>query len=345
MNQLSVNSLYCQYDSQSVLKDLSLDLAENEIIALLGPSGCGKTTLLKAIAGLQPISSGEIFISQKQVSGENITIPSERRNIGMIFQDYALFPHLTAEENVAFGLKQGDKTSKAQRAIEMLTLVGLADFAKRYPHELSGGQQQRVAIARALAYQPALILLDEPFSNIDNQSREKLMPEIRNILKQQKVSGLLVTHNKDEAFAFADKIAVFQQGQLAQLGTAEELYYGPQSKYVADFIGKASYLPILKASSSSIETALGTIEIAAGQLATPETAMVMVRPEQVSIKADPNGAYQVQDKAFCGHYWRYTVQSSQDESGILLSYSNENIPDESKVSIELSGPNPAIIKK
>lgn len=342
MNQLSINSLYCQYDSQSVIENLSLELIENEIIALLGPSGCGKTTLLKAIAGLQPVTSGDILISQKQVNGKNISVPSEKRNIGMIFQDYALFPHLTAAENVAFGLSKIDKESQMKRVNEMLNLVGLAEFSNRYPNELSGGQQQRVAIARALAYHPELILLDEPFSNIDNKSRELLLPEIRRILKNQNVSGLLVTHSKDEAFAFADKIAVFQNGQIAQLGTAEELYYRPNSKYVADFIGKASFLPVLTVLDQSVETPFGIIECHDINTENALEAEIMLRPEQISIAQSSSSNFQITNKTFCGHYWQYEVTASKGKHS-LLTYSNENFAENESVRVEIAPLQPIFV--
>lgn len=236
---LTLHQVHSDYQGQKVLKGLSLDLAQGEILALLGPSGCGKTTLLRAVAGLQAISQGEILINGKLVSGQKTFVPSEQRGIGMIFQDYALFPHLTVAENILFGVPKLSGAQRQSRLDDMLSLVKLDGLAKRYPHELSGGQQQRVSIARALAYEPQLLLLDEPFSNIDAQVRYEMMAEIRSILKQRNVSAVFVTHSKDEAFVFADTLAIFNQGVIVQYGSAEAVYATPNSRYVADFWGVA----------------------------------------------------------------------------------------------------------
>ncbi|TXX38646.1 ABC transporter ATP-binding protein, partial [Vibrio cholerae] len=217
---LLIENLTCQYDAQTVLKSLSLQVNPGEIVCLLGASGCGKTTLLKAIAGLLPLASGQLSLNCVTLDDGKCWLPPEQRNIGMIFQDYALFPHLTVAQNVGFGLDAMPAKQKQAKIAEMLTLVHLDAFAERYPHQLSGGQQQRVAIARALAYKPDLLLLDEPFSNIDTQVRHELIIEIRKIFKQQGVTAIFVTHSREEAFAFADKMAVMNRGVIEQYGTA-----------------------------------------------------------------------------------------------------------------------------
>ena len=217
MTQLTISNLSSQYDDKAVITGLSLTLEQDDIVALLGPSGCGKTTLLRAIAGLQPITAGEIKLGEVVMTTPSQSLASEKRNIGMIFQDYALFPHLNVTDNVAFGLQKLTKSQRFDVVEEMLRLVKLQGYGDRFPHELSGGQQQRVAIARALAYKPQLMLLDEPFSNSDSQSRGEILQEMRQILKSQGVPAVFVTHSKDEAFAFADKIAIFSEGKLSKL--------------------------------------------------------------------------------------------------------------------------------
>lgn len=256
---LRLSHVHSDYQGQSVLKGLNLELEQGEILALLGPSGCGKTTLLRAVAGLQAISQGEISINGQVVSGHQAFVPSEQRGIGMIFQDYALFPHLTVAENILFGVTALSKLQANARLEDMLSLVKLEGLAARYPHELSGGQQQRVSIARALAYEPQLLLLDEPFSNIDAQVRHEMMAEIRGILKQRNVSAVFVTHSKDEAFVFADTLALFNQGVIAQHGKAEHLYSQPNSRYVADFLGSGNYLPAVVINAQHINTPIGTL--------------------------------------------------------------------------------------
>ncbi|MGB1270853.1 MAG: ABC transporter ATP-binding protein [Endozoicomonas sp.] len=278
MTALRITGLACDYgkprpnsgDAQSahtsktasegqVLSNINLSIEEGEIVCLLGRSGCGKSTLLKTIAGLiQPVA-GTIDLHGKVVSTTNSVTPPELRGIGMIFQDYALFPHLNVFDNVAFGLKKRSGSVAGERVKEMLTLVNLHGLEKRYPHELSGGQQQRVAIARALANKPSLLLLDEPFSNIDSQVRQHLVREIRDILKQQNVAGLFVTHSRDEGFAFADIIAVMEQGSILQQGSAFEVYHQPGSRFIADFMGAGNYLPARIDDLQQLTTPLGKI--------------------------------------------------------------------------------------
>lgn len=219
-----------------VIDQLNLQLAQGEIGCLLGASGCGKTTILRAITGFEPLHSGEIWLAGRQLSSNTQQITPEQRGVGMMFQDYALFPHLTVEKNIGFGLRRWSKAERVKRITAMLELVGLQAEHKRYPHELSGGQQQRVALARALAPNPSLLLLDEPFSNLDVDTRERLAFEVRDILKQAGLTAILVTHNQAEAFAIADCIGVMQQGHIVQWGTPLELREQPANKFVADFI-------------------------------------------------------------------------------------------------------------
>ncbi|MGS0689920.1 ABC transporter ATP-binding protein [Shewanella sp. 30m-9] len=309
MATLQVQQVVSDYQGQVVLKGLDLTVEKGEIVALLGPSGCGKTTLLRAIAGLQAITHGQIIINNKVVASDDCFIPSEQRGVGMIFQDYALFPHLTVADNILFGLRTRDKAVRRSRLEEMLALVKLEGLAKRYPHELSGGQQQRVSIARALAYEPEVLLLDEPFSNIDAKVRREMMLEIRDILKKHNVSAVFVTHSKDEAFVFADKLALFNHGEIVQCGDAEGLYLAPSDKYVADFLGAGNYLKAEVISDYCIATSIGEI-VSESLLKLPvgSTAEVLLRPQHLLLKADANGVGEVIERRFLGNICQYQVQ-------------------------------------
>ena len=227
MNALDIYNLTYRYEATDVLSDLNLQIKSGEIVCLPGRSGCGKTTLLKAISGLIRPDSGSLSLRGEEVSSAEMVQLPEHRSIGMIFQDYALFPHLTVFDNIAFGLRDLQKADVARRVEEMLKLVNLHGPGKRYPHELSGGQQQRIAIARALTNRPRLLLLDEPFSNIDSQVRQRLIREIRDILKTQKVAALFVTHSRKEGFAFADSVAVMHEGKIQQRGSPYDVYNHP----------------------------------------------------------------------------------------------------------------------
>ncbi len=333
MTKLVINNLACQYNDQLVIDDLSLVLENNEIIALLGPSGCGKTTLLRTIAGLQSVQGGEIYLGDNLVSSADVMLESERRNIGMIFQDYALFPHLSVAQNIAFGLSKLDKSIVSERVKTMLKLVKLSDFGDRYPHEISGGQQQRVAIARALAYQPDIMLLDEPFSNIDSQSRSEIMMEIRHILKEQDVPAVFVTHSKDEAFAFADKLAIFNQGKIEQIGTAQELYQHPASPYVANFMGKANYIDITEVNGHSIGTVLGDIEVDTALKQCHEIAML--RPEHLALEPSVSSSLLIKNSFFCGSHWVHRVQDSTNEALSIEVHAKVTYPPGSSVDVRV----------
>ncbi len=305
---LSIKNLTCQYDTQVVLESLSLEVEQGEIVCLLGASGCGKTTLLKAIAGLLPLASGHMILNGTTIDDGTHWLAPEKRNIGMIFQDYALFPHLTVAENVGFGLRTFAAAERQGKVQEMLDLVHLSEFGERYPHQLSGGQQQRVAIARSLAYKPDLLLLDEPFSNIDTQVRHDLISEIRKIFKKQGVTAIFVTHSREEAFAFADKMAVMNHGVIEQYGAASELYYQPSSKFVADFLGGGSYLPATCISAGLFQTSLGELEAKAqDDIQNGGTCELLLRPQQVVIRASEQGEVTVLEQQFMGDHCRYVI--------------------------------------
>ncbi|MGS0680945.1 ABC transporter ATP-binding protein [Shewanella sp. 125m-7] len=309
MATLQVQQVVSDYQGQVVLKGLDLTVEKGEIVALLGPSGCGKTTLLRAIAGLQAISRGKITINNKVVASDESFTPSEQRGVGMIFQDYALFPHLTVAENILFGVRTRNKKTRQTRLEEMLTLVKLEGLAKRYPHELSGGQQQRVSIARALAYEPEVLLLDEPFSNIDAKVRREMMLEIRQILKKHHVSAVFVTHSKDEAFVFADTLALFNEGRIVQYGDAEKLYCAPSDKYVADFLGAGNYLKAVVVDSHRIVTSIGEIcSENVLELLPGVEKQVLLRPQHLLLSVDPAGVGEVTERRFLGNTCQYQVQ-------------------------------------
>ena len=242
---LEVSQLEVRYAgrAQAAVQGVTLGLRAGDIGVLIGPSGCGKTTLLRAVAGLEPVTAGEIRLTKSVVGSATLNVPPELRRIGMVFQDYALFPHLTVGRNVAFGIHQLPRAEQAARVAEVLRLVGLEGSEQRYPHELSGGQQQRVALARALAPRPQLMLLDEPFSNLDVDLRERLAHEVRGILKAAGSTALFVTHDQFEAFAIGDVIGVMHEGQLHQWDDAYTLYHRPATRFVADFIGHGVFAP------------------------------------------------------------------------------------------------------
>ena len=237
---LNLHNVSCGFGGQAVVQDLDLHLNAGDIACLLGPSGCGKTTSLRAIAGFEPLLAGEISLAGEVISRPGFTLPPEQRRIGMVFQDYALFPHLSVAQNVAFGIRQHPQSRRI--TAELLELVNLSELGKRYPHELSGGQQQRVALARALAPEPRMLLLDEPFSNLDGELRRRLSKEVRDILKARGTSAILVTHDQEEAFAVSDHVGVFQNGRLQQWDTPYNLYHEPLTPFVASFIGQGYFI-------------------------------------------------------------------------------------------------------
>lgn len=285
-------------ESQAVA-DVSLSLPQG-ILALLGSSGCGKTTLLRLIAGFEQPQTGSIEIAGRKVASNNCWIPPEKRRLGMVFQDYALFPHLTVAENVAFGLKKQEKDA-AKRLIE---LVGLTGLEKRYPYQLSGGQQQRVALARALAPQPPLVLLDEPLSNLDVQVRLRLREEIRDILKATGTSAVFVTHDQEEALAIADLVAVMSKGKLEQIGTPQEVYTQPSSRFVAEFVTGANFIPAER-QGQLWATEVGYFAAAdAGE----KEVELMIREEDLLIEPTESEAVAVvHNRRFLGREYRYCL--------------------------------------
>jgi iron(III) transport system ATP-binding protein len=295
---------------------VSLGLRQGEILALLGPSGCGKTTLLRLIAGFEQPDQGTIYLGQQPVCG-SCWIPPERRDVGIVFQDYALFPHLTVEKNVAFGLQSlvrlGSLASKQvqEQTRDAIALVGLTGLEGRFPHELSGGQQQRVALARALAPRPALILLDEPFSNLDVQVRLHLRQDVREVLTQVHASGIFVTHDQEEALAIADRVAVMCQGQLEQWGTPETVYTTPASRFIASFVTQANFLAARRTPQGWV-TELGILpQVIQPDGRPPQDTItqgeVMIRQEDLALAAAADGVLWVKGRQFLGREYAYSL--------------------------------------
>ena len=298
---LKLESVRCAFDNEVVVDDLSFHINQGDIACLLGPSGCGKTTTLRAIAGFEPIATGAIQLRNQPVSTPQHRLPPEQRHLGMVFQDYALFPHLTLWENVCFGLRKLTNAEKQKVANRMLELVGLEQISHRYPHEISGGQQQRVALARALAPEPALILLDEPFSNLDVDLRRRLALDVRGILKQQGTTALMVTHDQEEAFAMADKVGVMRSGRLEQWDSPFTLYHEPVNRFVAGFIGQGRFIPGQALSPEQVTTELGVIRgNRAYQWDKGAQVEVLLRPDDV--QPDPTGPLRalILNKTFTG---------------------------------------------
>ncbi len=304
---LELRSVSCAYDAnRPAVCDISFSAREGEILCLLGPSGCGKTTVLRAIAGLEPVQAGQIVLSGQVVSSPLETLPTEARRVGMVFQEYALFPHLRVADNIAFGLRHLPKTERTSRVQDMLRLTGLEGFDHRYPHELSGGQQQRVALARALVQSPVVLLLDEPFSNLDPDMASRMRQEVHALLRQMNTTTIMVTHDHDEAFAMADRIAVLNQGVLEQMDSPEMIYHLPATRFVADFVGQADFIPG-QIQRGIVHTELGefpnTINGSEG-----DHVAVMIRPDDVHLLPNKSAAPQIVARQFRGSENLYTVQ-------------------------------------
>lgn len=333
---LELKNIFHAYDENMVVRDLSLSLSKGQIGSLLGHSGCGKTTVLRAVAGFETLVDGEIIIKDTVVSRPGWSLPPEKRSIGMVFQDYALFPHLTVLENISLGVRTLEKGKRIKRVTDILDTVHLMQVQKSYPHELSGGQQQRVALARALAPMPELLLLDEPFSNLDISLREKISIEVRDILKEYGITALIVTHNQFEAFAIADEIGVMKDGEMQQWDTAYNIYHKPANQFVADFVGDGVLIHGVVVSNGQVDSGLGML---AGEVSDRFPAGspvdILIRPEDV-VHADESALKaKVVNTAFRGESILYTLQLENGERVLSLAPSHHEHPIGMMIGIKL----------
>lgn len=298
---IDVRGLDKRFGDVTALAGFDLQVEQGHTMTLLGPSGCGKTTALRVIAGFERPDSGMVAVGGIEVAGPGLHVPPENRSVGMVFQDYALFPHMTVSANVSYGLLRSDSARARARVGEVLELVGLTGTEKRMPHELSGGQQQRVALARALAPRPAVILLDEPFSNLDASLRQRVRRELKAILEEARATALFVTHDQEEALSLSDLVAVMRDGQVVQFSSPPELYRVPSDPWVAGFLGDADFIPA-RASRGQVETIVGTFT-------TPHEGrvLVMFRPEHVLLAAQHDGEAVVIRREFFGHDQLVTI--------------------------------------
>ncbi|WP_299489932.1 ABC transporter ATP-binding protein [Acaryochloris sp. IP29b_bin.137] len=339
---LQLDNLTKRYSPQlpAAVNHVSFHLNPGEILGLLGPSGCGKTTLLRLIAGFEKAEEGRLWLNGQVIASPRRWTSPEQRKIGMVFQDFALFPHLTVANNVTFGLQQHKHLStqvKQQRQFEVLQLVGLVGMENRYPHELSGGQQQRVALARALAPRPQLVLLDEPLSNLDVQVRLRLRQELRDILKAASTTAVFVTHDQEEALAIADQVAVMRQGCIEQMGTPEEIYQHPQSQFVAEFVTQANFLEAQR-QNNGWQTEVGcfaaseTLEIASAEYSR---AVVMIRQEDLILQPDQTASTIIRDRQFLGREYRYCLKTPSGRELHARSISSTALPIGTSVSLSV----------
>ena len=316
------------------MDDFSLSIRDTTLNCLLGPSGCGKTTVLRAIAGFEPVLKGEIILDGRVISSSTIQVPPEQRGIGMVFQDYALFPHLTVSDNVSFGLRKLSASKKRKIAAEMLELVGLEGCMDRYPHEVSGGQQQRVAVARALAPEPPLLLMDEPFSNLDIDLRERLVLDVREILRQRQTTTLFVTHDQEEAFVIGEHVAVMDEGRIMQWDLPYNLYHEPANRFVADFIGQGRLIEGVLESHESVETSLGLLAGNRSYEWPPGTRVdVLLRPDDVLLDVDEGVDCLITDRHFKGAQIMYTLRTPSGDELLSLVPSHLDINTGQKVKV------------
>ena len=334
--QLDVVDLDSGYDNLQVLNQVSFSLQPGQIGCMLGPSGCGKTTVLRAVAGFEPAWAGQILIDHTEVSSSRFCLPPEKRNVGMVFQDFALFPHLRVDDNIRFGLRGMTAEEQQYRIGELLATVGMPAYARAYPHQLSGGQQQRIALARALAPRPGILLLDEPFSNMDVELREQLAREIRNILKQENITAILVTHDQNEAFAMADLICVMHEGRIVQQGSGYDLYHQPANRFVADFIGQGVIIPAEVRDATSVITDLGVIRGRQRVDAAPgDIVDVLIRPDDVIHDDMSELGGIVVEKAFRGADFLYFLRLDSGIEVLCLAPSHHNHKINERIGIRL----------
>ncbi len=335
------------YGGVSAVQELSLEVSRGELLVILGPSGCGKTTTLRMMAGFEWPDAGAIELSDRTVADPQTFIPPEKRKIGMVFQEYALFPHLTLEKNIAYGLPSVRKTVNSRnpnrmmehlrlsvRVSEVLGLVGMTHLLKRMPHELSGGEQQRAALARALAPRPLVLLMDEPFSNLDAKLREQVRDDVKRILSLTEVTTILVTHNQEEALAMADRVAVMNRGKLEQVGTPQMVYRRPTTTFVANFVGTAGFLSATY-SEGQLHTAAGSVKRPSPPRYSHELE-VMARPEDLTFEPSEDGEGRLISSAYHGAYTHYTIIMDNGEIVYCMRPTLESYPEGTSVQVRFA---------
>jgi iron(III) transport system ATP-binding protein len=336
---LELDGVAKRYGTESVIEDLSLTVREGEIVTLLGPSGCGKTTTLRLVSGLERPDAGTVSLRGSPVSGPSTHVPPEERGIGVVFQEFALFPHLTAAENVGFGLDDWAADERERRVSELLDLVGLAEQGDSYPDELSGGQQQRVALARSLAPEPEVLLLDEPFSNLDVDLRVEMREEVRRILKATGVTAVSVTHDQEEAMSISDRVAVINDGQIEQVGDPETVFQQPRSRFVAGFLGHASFLPGY-VHGDEVTTGLGPFPRDQIHGLSDEydraNVDVLVRPDDIrAVPTGGEGDGRVRSRRYLGPTILYEVELAEGGTVQCMHNHDESISLDESVRLEL----------
>ena len=333
---IEIRELSLSIEGLSILNNISFNLGEIDIACLLGPSGCGKTSLLRCIAGFEKPNKGEVLIKGVITSKSNHHIPVEQRNIGMVFQDYVLFPHLNVTENIIFGLKNLGTKRVKERLWELIELLDLEKHINKFPHQLSGGQQQRVALARAMAPRPSVLLLDEPFSSLDIELREQLAHELRSILKQDGITTIMVTHNQLEAFAMADVIGVMIGGKLRQWDTAFNLYHMPKTSDVADFVGEGVFIPGEVINNEEVKTDIGNIKgFIPHNLEKGAKVRVLIRPDDILHDDDSEITAYVRNKVFRGAEFLYTLEMENGSYVQSLVPSHHDHPINEPIGIKL----------
>ena len=334
-------------EKENVLSNIDLEIHDSEIVCLLGPSGCGKTTLLRAIAGFETINSGSIIKDGICISNNLENTPVASRNMGMVFQDYALFPNMDVKANISFGLKDSSKKEKSDRVDYLLDLVDLQNHKKKYPYELSGGEQQRVALARALAPSPDILLMDEPFSNIDEEIKEELVSDIRVLLKQLKITSIIVTHDQYEAFNLADKVSIINNGKIQQVGNSYDIYHKPKNKFVADFIGLGVFMPVKKTNSNDFEIPIGILDYTKikDDLLKYKNPEMLIRPDDIIHNDSSDLKAVVLEKQFRGAEFLYRLLYNDKYPLLCYAPSHHNHEIGESIGIELDMEHYVIFEK
>ncbi|WP_448587307.1 ABC transporter ATP-binding protein [Thermocrinis sp.] len=322
------------FGGADAVKNISLEVLKGEFFSLLGPSGSGKSTILRLIAGLEKPNRGRIWIDKEVVAGDGRWVPPEKRRVGLVFQDYALFPHMTVFENVAFGLRSYSTAEKRIKVSGVLELVGLAHAERKYPYQLSGGEQQRVALARALVVQPKIMLLDEPFSNLDADLRRELRRETKRILKEMGTTTILVTHDQEEALSLSDRVGVINKGVLEQVGTPYEIYHKPSTRFVADFVGMADFFRG-RVEGNLIRSDIGVFPLNGRKDFKTGEVLIMIRPDDVDFEPDPEGKVSIVEAEFLGADIIYKLRLPSGEFIHSVKTSRELYPVGTKVRIKI----------